>query len=60
MGAMSDSPRRLITIGQLADYAGVTIKAVRVYHDRGLLPEPPRDASGYRRTTPSTRSSWSR
>jgi len=30
MGAMSDSPRRLITIGQLADYAGVTIKAVRV------------------------------
>lgn len=49
MGAMSDSPRRLITIGQLADYAGVTIKAVRVYHERGLLPEPPRDASGYRR-----------
>ena len=49
MGAMDESPRRLITIGQLADYAGVTIKAVRVYHDRGLLPEPPRDASGYRR-----------
>lgn len=49
MGAMSDSPRRLITIGQLAEYAGVTIKAVRVYHDRGLLPEPPRDESGYRR-----------
>ncbi|WP_433369451.1 MerR family transcriptional regulator [Actinoplanes sp. CA-142083] len=46
---MSDSPRRLITIGQLAAYAGVTIKAVRVYHDRGLLPEPPRDESGYRR-----------
>ncbi|GAB7038612.1 MULTISPECIES: MerR family transcriptional regulator [Catenuloplanes] len=37
------------TIGRLAGYAGVTIKAVRVYHDRGLLPEPPRDASGYRR-----------
>src|SRR5690242_14537989 len=49
MSAMSDSPRRLITIGQLAEYAGVTIKAVRVYHHRGLLPEPPRDASGYRR-----------
>src|SRR3954452_21681629 len=49
MGAMSDSPRRLITIGQLADYAGVTIKAVRVYHERGLLAEPPRDAAGYRR-----------
>lgn len=40
---------RLLTIGQLAGYAGVTIKTVRVYHDRGLLPEPPRDASGYRR-----------
>lgn len=41
--------RHLLTIGQLADYAGVTIKAVRVYHERGLLPEPPRDSSGYRR-----------
>jgi DNA-binding transcriptional MerR regulator len=40
-----------ITIGQLADYAGVTIKAVRHYHQRGLLDEPPRDASGYRRYT---------
>jgi DNA-binding transcriptional MerR regulator len=41
----------MITIGQLADYAGVTIKAVRHYHQRGLLPEPERDASGYRRYT---------
>jgi len=41
--------RHMITIGQLADYAGVTIKAVRHYHQRGLLEEPPRDASGYRR-----------
>lgn len=39
----------MITIGQLADYAGVTIKAVRHYHKRGLLDEPTRDASGYRR-----------
>ena len=39
----------MITIGQLADYAGVTIKAVRHYHQRGLLAEPPRDSSGYRR-----------
>ncbi|MCO8274124.1 MerR family transcriptional regulator [Actinoplanes sp. TRM 88003] len=44
---MSDE-RRLLTIGQLAGYAGVTIKAVRVYHERGLLAEPPRDSSGYR------------
>jgi DNA-binding transcriptional MerR regulator len=39
----------MITIGQLARYAGVTIKAVRVYHERGLLTEPARDSSGYRR-----------
>ncbi len=43
------SKKRMITIGQLADYAGVTIKAVRHYHKRGLLDEPPRDSSGYRR-----------
>ena len=41
----------MITIGQLADYAGVTIKAVRYYHQRGLLEEPPRDSSRYRRYT---------
>jgi len=39
----------MITIGQLAAYAGVTIKAIRHYHQRGLLAEPPRDSSGYRR-----------
>ena len=41
----------MITIGQLAAYAGVTIKAIRHYHKRGLLEEPSRDASGYRRYT---------
>lgn len=41
----------MITIGQLADYAGVTIKAIRHYHERGLLAEPDRDSSGYRRYT---------
>ncbi|HEV2013311.1 MAG TPA: MerR family transcriptional regulator [Candidatus Dormibacteraeota bacterium] len=44
-------PKHMITIGQLAAYAGVTIKAVRHYHQRGLLKEPPRDSSGYRRYT---------
>lgn len=38
----------MLTIGQLAAYAGVTIRAVRHYHHVGLLPEPDRDASGYR------------
>jgi DNA-binding transcriptional MerR regulator len=39
----------MLTIGQLAAYAGVTVRAVRHYHHIGLLPEPERDASGYRR-----------
>ncbi|MBL1074466.1 MerR family transcriptional regulator [Nocardia sp. 2] len=41
----------MITIGQLATYAGVTTKAVRHYHSRGLLPEPERDSARYRRYT---------
>ncbi|GAA2727135.1 MerR family transcriptional regulator [Cellulomonas aerilata] len=39
----------MLTIGQLAAYAGVTVRAVRHYHQIGLLAEPERDASGYRR-----------
>ena len=38
----------MLTIGRLASYAGVTIRAVRHYHQIGLLPEPERDASDYR------------
>jgi DNA-binding transcriptional MerR regulator len=39
----------MLTIGQLAKHCGVTVRAVRHYHRIGLLPEPGRDASGYRR-----------
>ena len=39
----------MLTISQLAAYAGVTVRAVRHYHAKGLLPEPDRDHSGYRR-----------
>lgn len=39
----------MLTIGQLATHAGVSTKAIRVYHAKGLLSEPGRDASGYRR-----------
>jgi DNA-binding transcriptional MerR regulator len=39
----------MLTIGQVAAYAGVTVRAVRHYHKIGLLPEPARDRSGYRR-----------
>ncbi|KFU76370.1 DNA-binding transcriptional regulator, MerR family [Amycolatopsis lurida] len=38
-----------VTIGQAAAFAGVTVKTVRHYHQQGLLHEPPRDSSGYRR-----------
>lgn len=38
----------MLTISQLAAYAGVTVAAVRHYHKVGLLPEPERDQSGYR------------
>ncbi|MFJ9906178.1 MerR family transcriptional regulator [Streptomyces sp. NPDC101152] len=38
----------MLTISQLASYAGVTVRAVRHYHHIGLLPEPERDRSGYR------------
>ncbi|MEU8889457.1 MerR family transcriptional regulator [Streptomyces sp. NPDC048442] len=39
----------MLTIGRLAATAGVTVRTVRHYHHIGLLPEPERDASGYRR-----------
>lgn len=38
----------VVRIGELADLAGVTVRAVRHYHHRGVLPEPARRANGYR------------
>ncbi|WP_253768014.1 MerR family transcriptional regulator [Goodfellowiella coeruleoviolacea] len=38
-----------MTIGQLASLAGTTVRAVRHYHAEGVLAEPERDHSGYRR-----------
>ena len=38
----------MLSIGRLADYVGVTRRAIRHYHALGLLPEPERDAAGYR------------
>jgi MerR family transcriptional regulator, thiopeptide resistance regulator len=42
-----------VTIGQAAAFAGVTVKTVRHYHRLGLLDEPRRDGSGYRRYGPA-------
>jgi MerR family copper efflux transcriptional regulator len=37
-----------LTIRHLAREAGVNLETVRYYERRGLLPKPPRSASGYR------------
>lgn len=34
--------------GALASASGLTAKTIRFYEQAGLLPEPPRTASGYR------------
>ena len=39
----------MLTISQLARYVGVSVRTVRHYHQLGLLAEPERDGSGYRR-----------
>jgi Hg(II)-responsive transcriptional regulator len=35
-------------IGETAEQAGVNVQTLRYYERRGLLPKPPRRASGYR------------
>ncbi|MDG9723100.1 MerR family transcriptional regulator [Streptomyces sp. DH41] len=42
----------LCGIGELAERAGVTVKTVRFYSDRGLLPEASRSDGGHRRYGP--------
>ncbi|MET9437151.1 MerR family transcriptional regulator [Streptomyces sp. NPDC006551] len=42
----------LLSIGELAEKAGVTVKTVRFYSDRGLLPEAARSSGGHRRYGP--------
>jgi DNA-binding transcriptional MerR regulator len=37
-----------LTIGHLARESGVNLETMRYYERRGLLPKPPRSASGYR------------
>lgn len=42
-----------LTRSQLAKVSGVGVEALRFYEKRGLLPEPPRGANGYRYYPPS-------
>ncbi|SEP62566.1 MerR family transcriptional regulator [Streptomyces radiopugnans] len=46
------SPEGLWSIGELAEQAGTTVKTVRFYSDRGLLPEAGRSTGGHRRYGP--------
>jgi MerR family transcriptional regulator, copper efflux regulator len=41
-------------IGQLAERAGVSTKAIRYYENIGVLPEPERAPNGYRSYSPAT------
>ena len=38
-----------LTIGRLADEAGVNVETIRYYQRRGLLPEPNKPINGHRR-----------
>src|SRR5215468_254077 len=44
-----------LTITQLARASGVKRETVRFYEQRGLLPEPPRNAAGYRLYPPNAK-----
>ncbi|WP_024756153.1 MerR family transcriptional regulator [Streptomyces exfoliatus] len=46
------SSDELWSIGELAERAGATVKTVRFYSDRGLLPEAGRSSGGHRRYGP--------
>src|SRR6516165_7382716 len=39
---------KALTIGHLAREVGINLETVRFYERQGLLPRPPRNASGYR------------
>jgi MerR family copper efflux transcriptional regulator len=49
---MATATQSGLTIGRLAQAAGVGIPTVRFYERRGLLPRPQRRASGYRSFDP--------
>jgi len=48
-GIVSSTVPGRLSVKEVAELAGVTPRTVRYYHSIGLLAEPPRDGSGYRR-----------
>ena len=45
---IAETKAKPLTIGRLADEVGINLETVRFYERQGLLPKPPRSASGYR------------
>ncbi|WP_027189013.1 MerR family transcriptional regulator [Paucidesulfovibrio longus] len=43
-----------LTIGQLAQQSGVQVETVKFYQRRGLIQQPPRPESGFRKYSPET------
>ncbi len=43
-----------ITTSELARQGGINLESIRFYEKRGLLPKPPRTASGYRMFPPES------
>jgi len=50
--------RIILKFGELAAQAGCDVQTVRFYEREGLLEEPDREASGYRREPPSAAVCW--
>ena len=51
---MSQAATRQLTIGQVAEGAGVGVETIRFYEREGLIPEPPRTPAGYRQCAADT------
>jgi len=45
---MAGKGTNALTVGRLAREVGINLETVRFYEREGLLPKPPRSASGYR------------
>ncbi len=45
---IAGTDKKTLTIGRLAQEVGINLETVRFYERQGLLPKPPRSASGYR------------
>jgi MerR family transcriptional regulator, copper efflux regulator len=51
---MAGTGTNALTVGRLAREVGINLETVRFYERNGLLPKPPRNASGYRLYSPDT------